>query len=143
MITRKHDGTLDIYLIQRCIINEHNIENNAIIGIDSLFRFDYMGSSEFEFGALHDACKDLVKNYNNYNFFDAGLISDDNRNLKLFCFPEIKDEVIKFLALDASKSHTNLKEQTYLKDSLYPKSNDKLFRRNAWWGHCKFLDCFS
>ncbi len=45
------------YLIQRCRVRSR--EN--ITGIDSLLSFDYMGSSEFEWGALPIALRELCE----------------------------------------------------------------------------------
>ena len=38
------------YLVQRAKFT--NVKNEEIIGIDSLLDFDYMGSSEFEWGSI-------------------------------------------------------------------------------------------
>ena len=46
------------YLIQRIMIRQQVAENES--GVDKHFSFDYMGSSEFEFGALSKALKAMV-----------------------------------------------------------------------------------
>lgn len=53
-------------------------------GIDSLIKFDYMGSSEFEFGALPKSLthiRDKIQNYSGkkFNFFELN-------SKTIFCF---------------------------------------------------------
>lgn len=51
------DGTVFPYLVQRVDEREHHHESHK--GVDRFFSFDYMGSSEFEFGALGKALKEM------------------------------------------------------------------------------------
>jgi len=46
------------------------IKDNDIIGMDSLITWDYMGSAEFEFGALPQSLKRMVKEFNQYQLFE-------------------------------------------------------------------------
>lgn len=50
------------YLIQRGTFKD-NIDISTITGIDSIIDFDYMGSSEFEFGAMSKSLKRIINKY--------------------------------------------------------------------------------
>jgi len=81
-------------MIQRCQINKHPFAKNPDIGltIDSVLNYEYMGSSEFEFGILSKSLKELIEH------FKAGkvqmitldnFVDRDMNSLVIFgCFPE-------------------------------------------------------
>ncbi|NTV79594.1 MAG: hypothetical protein HGA25_10800 [Clostridiales bacterium] len=50
------------YLIQRGTFND-KIDISAITGIDYIIKFDYMGRSEFEFGAKFKSLKRIINKY--------------------------------------------------------------------------------
>ena len=55
---------MTFYLVQRGTFRD-KIDISKITGIDSIISWDYMGSSEFEFGALPTSLKRIVFNYRN------------------------------------------------------------------------------
>lgn len=55
---------MQTYLIQRAKFR-NNVNTNKS-GIDSILEFDYMGSSEFEWGALPKSLAIIRKELNNY-----------------------------------------------------------------------------
>ena len=69
---------IDSYLIQRA--NFKNYENDSV-GIDSLLKFSYMGSSEFEFGAIPKSLKRIRENKDLYIQTDIFLKGYDNKKL--------------------------------------------------------------
>jgi hypothetical protein len=57
------------YLIQRGSFK--NISDNEIVGIDSLISFEYMGSSEFEWGSIPKAMIDLCQHWHTYKILQV------------------------------------------------------------------------
>lgn len=57
-------------------------------GIDSILKFDYMGSSEFEWGALPKSLGRIRENIDSYTYLDV----------------PIKDKVITVFCKDSQKS---------------------------------------
>jgi len=62
----------DLYLIQRIKIQKNKFGTNSI---DLLFVYDYMGSAEFEFGALRKSYKEILTNFDNYCISDMGFMT--------------------------------------------------------------------
>lgn len=57
---------MNFWLIQRGTFKKSPLDQ--ISGIDSAISYDYMGSSEFEFGALGKSYNRIKKDINNYEF---------------------------------------------------------------------------
>ena len=76
---------MDVYLIQR-----GNFKKSDRKGIDGLLSFQYMGSSEFEFGALGESLKRIRKGLHNYTYetivLNGRLLLYLHRQLKLVLF---------------------------------------------------------
>ena len=93
----------------------------------NVFRFDYMGSAEFEFGAVPKALAKIVDERENYV---SGLIVGFGQDLaKIFylCHKDHSEEVqerIKWLATDEYKNF-HLKQRCSLKESLEGKEYHK------------------
>jgi hypothetical protein len=53
------------FMIQRCRINKHPFAKKPDIGltIDSVLDYEYMGSSEFEFGILSRSLNEFIKHF--------------------------------------------------------------------------------
>ncbi len=121
---------MDIYLVQRCRFKD--TPNDKITGWDSLFNNDYMGSSEFEFGALPKSLKQLLKNRGAYVCIDSGIKAKDGKSLMLFCLPSVVSDVKEFLISKSENEHTiSTKEGVWLKEALSGDSG--WVNCNAWW----------
>lgn len=77
------------YTIQRGFFEERDCKK----GIDSIIKFDYMGASEFEWGALPKALKRLRKNVGEYAYHD---VSVGDKMITIFCKESI-DVPLRFL----------------------------------------------
>jgi len=89
--------------------------------ISTIFRFDYMGSAEFEWGAVPEVLTIIFKNAKQYKTFE---IETKHGNVYLFCREEWKDEVekrIKAWAINSRNNEFYTKESVMLKDGLIKK----------------------
>lgn len=120
------------WLIQRGSFRD--IPEDKIVGLDSLIQYDYMGSSEFEWGALPKALKHMTSNWKDYITFQIESIMDnEGQYLQVLCnksqAEEIKDLVIKLFEKDCQ---IRLKERTGMYDYLSCESTYAL-NTNFWW----------
>lgn len=83
------------YLIQEGKFEK--IEKSEVNGIDSLINFSYMGSAEFEFGALPKSLKRMLWKNGEYSFFKIKNLKNikTNQCARVFCRIDLKDETIK------------------------------------------------
>jgi len=110
-----------------------NINHNEITGIDSLISWDYMGSSEFEWGALPDGLKKLMDSFDSLHIFVYNNIKDLNNNpLYILCRDYQKDEVTQVIVNLFSDNPHRLKEWSGMSDYI---SNPSRFsqKTNFWW----------
>lgn len=119
------------YLIQRGTIRD----NDSKTGIDSIIDWDYMGASEYEWGALPNSLKRIRKNINEYTYLD---ISVFKKNISVFCNNIQKSEVQEYLKeLALGKMHTKMASyfNNYVKPSKYELENQKKYplTTNFWW----------
>jgi hypothetical protein len=111
------------YLIHRGSFKD--IASDAdITGIDSLLSFDYMGSSEFEFGGLPKSLRRIVASLSDYATWTMDMRAKDGRALILFCKPDDREELFRLIPMIRDRSH-QLKERAGLDDALS--------RTNFWW----------
>ena len=114
------------YLIQRAKFQD----NPNRKGIDSILDFDYMGSAEFEFGALPQSLKRIRENMSNYciSSFDINnkkiSIFYDN---KLIESPKELSEIIEGLA----DNKFCLKEYCDFQHFIY--FNPLMLKCDFWW----------
>ena len=120
------DFGMSIWLIQRCTIKP----TKDITGVDSLFEYDYMGSAEFEFGALSDSLKRICANIAKYKTIKTKHKARDGRSLIVLLnevIPTNNAQVLAFLNAEA-ETPQRLKERTRLKDRLETGKGP-----DAWW----------
>lgn len=112
------------YLIQRA--NFENRDHKQ--GIDSILSFDYMGSSEFEWGALPKSLKRIRNEHDDYIYLDIPI---KDKIITIFCKNDHKNEANQYLT-SLSENKWHLKEfsafDSYIKNDGYFK--DKF---NFWW----------
>ena len=122
------------YYIQR--INKQHRENfDRTYGSSLFFSFDYMGSSEYEFGGLGDSIKFIRENVNEYEFKVGDFklnISGKEKVIKLFMFvPKGTDaEYILNLFKDIYDYKHHTKEGTYIQSIL--EDDDSWYSTCAW-----------
>lgn len=120
------------YLVQRV---KWNSTPRQFEGVDRYFRFDYMGSSEFEFGSLPSALKFMRE--------DVGLwptkpvkISAGKHNAWYVGPPECLEYVQQFFAtqLNPKRSRGGLKERTLIEESYTNKEHLPMYEGViGWW----------
>ncbi len=112
------------YLIQRAKFQ--NRENKT--GIDSILSFDYMGSSEFEWGALPSSLNNIRANIDDYVYLDIPI---KNKIITVFCKSSDKTNVKQYLS-ELSEKKFRLKEFSAFDSYI---SNDGYFKDkfDFWW----------
>jgi hypothetical protein len=98
------------YLIQRCTIrNDAKLDT----GFDAHFSMDYMGSAEFEFGALPNSLKQFTRNINKLQIIEVGVKNYKGQSMWAICLPEIWEEYKVYMP-DLIAEKIRLKEVTRL-----------------------------
>ena len=118
------------YLVQRakiCTPAEAELRKEYKKGIDQLIDIDYMGSSEFEWGALPKALKRIRENFDSYTIIDSLRI--DCREVTIFCKVEQKEEVLEAVRGLADHKY-RLKEFCDFEHLVNGEDN---VRNNFWW----------
>ncbi len=117
------------WLIQRGTFQRR--ENK--IGIDRIISFDYMGSAEFEFGALPESFERIMVDNAAYELFLTDIKNSNNVPLMVYCKKEDKEDVlwvIKKLATGSIRLKEYITFQYRIKKSEYPWNKPK---ENFWW----------
>ena len=120
------------YLIQRATFNTTKDKQ----GIDSILNFDYMGSAEFEFGALPKSLTVIRKDKKNYNIFDVKV---KDKVISVFCPNKYSvQQITNYLnTLDSNDIH--LKERsdfnTYTSPSKWDNETHQRYPHSTdfWW----------
>jgi hypothetical protein len=115
---------LSPYLIQSAKFEKRGGE-----GIDTLLSFNYMGSSEFEFGSLPKALKRTRENEKKYVQFEFTFENFEDKPIMVLCKEDDKEELPKILSQLADRE-LRLKEYCDLDDYLKGKEN---FRTSDFW----------
>ena len=113
------------YLIQRAKFENRPYKK----GIDQLLSFDYMGSSEFEWGALPKALKRVRENLADYVQFQYSFTKHPAKVVTVFCKKEQQDFVGSILEQLADRE-IRLKE--YCDLDKYIKGEEK-YANDFWW----------
>lgn len=113
------------YLLQRAKFEDREEKK----GIDSIISLDYMGSSEFEWGALPDSLKRIRSGYTNYVYLDVPI---KDKVITVFCKDFQKSEV-KMYITELSEGKMLLKEFSdfnyYINKDVY----DNYMGTDFWW----------
>jgi len=131
------------YLIQRGFFR--NITLEEVVGLDSLINYDYMGSSEFEFGTLPASLSTIMNFWNVYIVREIPDLKDlDKQSAYIICYNKHTDnviQIIKKLSTRDGEYEACLKERSDL--YRYLKGDLGLLQTNFWWDvkNCWFL-CF-
>ncbi len=128
---------MEPWLIQRGKFK--GIKKKDIVGIDSLVRFDYMGSAEFEFGALPRSLRRMVGELDKYEMFKIDIVSTkDGLPMYIYCNKNSFDEV-KECAIYLSKERFGYKEWCDMPDFIEGKTRSN----NFWWDiENDYMVCF-
>ena len=118
------------YLIQRGSVND--LSNSKIVGLDCLISYDYMGSAEFEFGALSKALKQIIKYFEQLTIVDTKIKSNDGRGLFIIC-RIIEQPTVLFFIQQLMNNEIRTLERHYLDRINKPNNSDYEKRINFWW----------
>ena len=119
------------YLIQRAKFEKHASKDAK--GIDALLRFDYMGSAEFEFGALPKSLKRTREAIDQYTSFQYSFKGHPTKLVTVFCKKEAVEEVTQVLEL-LVKREIRLKEYCDLNYFVNPsESRNPTWDNDFWW----------
>jgi hypothetical protein len=113
------------YLLQRAKFEDDSSRK----GIDSVLSFDYMGSHEFECGALPQSLKSIREDISKYIHFQYYFKDYPSKCASVFCKKEAKDSVIDTIE-QLSKKELRLKEYCDLDKYI---SDDNKFRHSDFW----------
>jgi len=121
------------YRIQRGTIREEM--NTDKKGIDTIIDFDYMGASEYEWGALPESLVVIRKDINEYTYLDVPI---NNKVITVFCQNSQKSDIKTFLTeLGDGKMHTKMGSyfDRYLKPSKHEIEwqTKHPLETNFWW----------
>lgn len=94
-----------------------------------IFRFDYMGSAEYEFGAVPEAFQKIVKNLSDTVSFDIDVKYkckdwknkkelSETKKIYVICHKDWKEEVTNRINQWAKEDYTKTKEQIRLNSAL-------------------------
>lgn len=117
------------YLIQR-----GNFEDRPYkTGIDRILKFDYMGSSQFEWGALGRSLKRIRDNIGEYTLALVDIITEDGITYKINVFCKATDltQVIELITNIGNREY-HTKEYTDFDNYLYPNCTFEC-RTDHWW----------
>jgi len=118
------------WLVQRGSFKK--IEDKDVTGIDSLISFDYMGSSEFEWGALHHSLMRMSTQWDKFIVFQIDEIKNaDGEYLQVLCRQTQKDDIKKAILLMV-EGKLDLKERAGLKEYLNCESEWSM-KTDHWW----------
>lgn len=118
------------YLIQRATFQDREGKK----GIDAIISLDYMGSAEFEWGALPESLGRIRKNIEEYHYHKVEI---NNKSIMVFTKENIKEVTEILEELRDNKLH--LKEfsdfNTYVNPSNYDKEwqSKRPHSTDFWW----------
>lgn len=136
-----------MYLVQRCFFN--NLNNTAkFSGREGLFNLDYMGYSEYEWGALPKSLSRLVKNFTegNISAYITDITNPCGTPLIIFCHADYYEEALNQIKLYLEdKSHrdrisqyrtkgwNHFAERAFGDDEIADRYKNKCPVENCWW----------
>lgn len=123
------------YLIQRGTFRDIALED--IVGLDSLISYDYMGSAEFEWGALPKSLNEICNQWEKYAIKSTPITDSKKETMWLICLPDQFDDIMKavkyFSENQYSGQELRTKEFVGLYDYINPKKERSWNRADFWW----------
>ncbi len=116
------------YLIQRARFDKNPSDRQK--GIDRLLDWDYMGSSEFECGALPASSKRVKADVDKYKMYDYTFKKHPTKSVTVYCKPADENQINGFLE-ELSENKIRLMERCDL--PAYFKDDDGYRHNDFWW----------
>lgn len=120
------------FLIQRGTFNK---EGKFLTGSDGVVNLDYMGSAEFEWGAIPKAYRRLMYHFEEYEIFNTGIYTPEHDELMLLCKKDCSEHLIQAVR-EFTQQPYRLKEYSELEKVPKARKEDKSYdgrRSNFWW----------
>lgn len=120
------------WLIQRGTFLE---KGKYLTGTDGVVELDYMGSAEFEWGAIPKAYRRLMYNFSEYEVFHTEIYTPEHEELMLFCKKDCKDEIMQTIREFIEKPY-HLQEYSELEKVPKARKGDTSYNgrhSNFWW----------
>lgn len=121
-----------MYLIQRGTFNK---TGKSLTGSDGVVGLAYMGSSEFEWGAIPKAYRRLMYHFEEYDVFHTGIYTPEHEELMVFCRKGCATEVLQAIR-EFIENPYHLKAYSELEKVPKAKKEDTSYhkrRSNFWW----------
>lgn len=116
-------------LVQRCGFSTSDVAE--VMGVDSLFSYEYMGAAEYEFGSLGRSLRRMVPKRAEYEVVDTGRRFKDGAALLVFCETTKRADVLRDIG-DIVSRKVRVKEGSRLPEVLAGE-DPKFYRTEAWW----------
>ena len=123
---------MKFYLIQR---GNFNNDGDSLTGKNGVVSLSYMGSAEFEFGAIPRSFRRIMHDFDKYIYIPTGICTKDNNELILFSNQHSSSEILEALT-EFIRNPYQLKEYSELEkipDSSIKDTGFKKLRTNFWW----------
>jgi hypothetical protein len=123
---------MHFYLIQR---GNFNKDGNGLTGRDGVVDLDYMGSAEFEFGAIPRSFRRIMHDFNNYIYTPTGIYTKENNELILFSNQDSSNEIVDGL-ISFIRNPYHLKEYSELEKIPNSSVSDTGYNKlgtDFWW----------
>lgn len=127
------------WLIQRGEFNKYNESIENLTGRNGLIDLDYMGSSEFEWGAIPKAYRRIMGEFEQYKLFRTDIINRDNLPLNIFCRKDRIDEItnaLKEFIAEPYQLQEYCEIDKWCRQPIYFEGTKKEFlppRSDFWW----------
>ena len=123
---------MKFYLIQK---GQFRHDGEALTGRTGVVSLNYMGSAEFEFGAIPKSYRRIMYNFDNYIYISTGICTRENNELILFSNQESSVDILEALT-EFIYNPYHLKEYSELEkipNSSIKDTGFKKLRTNFWW----------
>jgi hypothetical protein len=124
---------MSFWLIQRGSFNNLKKEYKGLTGREGLIDLDYMGSSEFEWGAIPKAYRRIKGEFNQYIYHYIHDVKDyKGKILIVFCRKDkaksIEAEIKKYI-----NNKYRLKEYSTLKEQISGDGSEYMLKKDFFW----------
>ena len=122
----------NFWLIQRGTFRE---KGKYLTGSDGVVSLDYMGSAEFEFGAIPKAYRRLMYHFSEYEVFNTGIYTPEKDELMVFCRKSCSTEILYAISQYIEKPY-HLQEYSELEKVPKARKEDTTYDcrlSNFWW----------
>ena len=126
------------WLVQRGTFNSNLTDATQFFGHDGLIDLDYMGSAEFEWGAIPKAFRRIMGQRDQYALYITDFETIGGVPFCVFCRKDRYDKVLDAIKkyLDGGyglKEYSNMREHFKVSGRVSLTANKYTLRTNFWW----------